>query len=149
MTDKIALNIAAALGAIVEQESAKYDQQFSESAARLVVQKEKLAPLLTALAEVKRQVAGFDKIEIGISQHGHMAWANVDNKRFSISTGLTNAKFTIEENYWSNSAGRDVEIFTDYDSAEEVLRVLLDEIGKFIALQKVIEQRRAAAAGPI
>lgn len=145
MTDKIAVNIAAALNAIVEQESAKYGQQFDESAARLVVQKEKLKPLLTALEEVKRQVAAFPKIEVNVSPHGHMAWVKVGERRYSISTDLANAKFTTEENYWSESGGRNVEFFNSYESAEDVLRLVMESIGKHIALQRVIEQRRAGS----
>lgn len=149
MTDKIAVSIAAALNAIVERESAGYQSQFDESAARLVVQVAKLKPLLTALEEVKQQVTGFDKIEVFVSPHGHMASVKVDNRRFSISTDMKNEKFTVEETYWSHASGENQELFYSYDSAEEVLRAVMDCIGKFIALQRVIEQRRAAAAGPI
>jgi hypothetical protein len=149
MTDKIADNIAAALKAIVERESAGYQSQFDASAARLVVQKQKLDRLLTALDEVKRQVAGFDEIEVHVPVHRHMASVKVDNRRFSISTDMANAKFTVEENYWSHADGRNVELFTSYETDDEVLRLVMESIGKFIALQKVIEERRAAAAGPI
>lgn len=145
MTDKIALNIAAALDAIVQRESAGYHQQFDASAARLVVQKEKLARLLTALTEVQKQVADYDKIEVFVSPHGHMASAKVDNRRFSISTNIANTKFTVEETYYSYSAGDHVETFHDFDTDDEVLRLVMESIGKFIALQRVVEQRRTAS----
>lgn len=51
MTDKIAINIAEALNAIVEQESGRYQQQFDGSAARLVVHRQELARLLDVFAE--------------------------------------------------------------------------------------------------
>lgn len=146
MTDKIAVNIAAALDAIVQRESTGYHQQFDTSAARLVVQKDKLARLLTALSEVQKQVAGYDKVEVFVSPHGHMASVKVDNRRFSMSTNLENTKFTVEENYYSYSAGEHIETFHSFDTDEEVLRLVMESIGKFIALQRVIEERRAAAS---
>jgi hypothetical protein len=57
MTDKIAINIAEALNAIVKLESGNYHQQFDARDAHLLAQKQKLARLMTALAEVERQVA--------------------------------------------------------------------------------------------
>ena len=106
--------------------------------------------LLTALDEVKKQVAGFDKIEVHVPVHRHMASVMVDNRRVSISTDMAHAKFTVVENYWSHADGRrNVESFYSYETDDEVLRLVMETIGKFIALQKVIDQRRAAAAGPI
>lgn len=142
MTDKIALNIAEALNAVVVQETARLEQEFSESEAALVVRKQKLDRLFVALAEVERQVAGIDKVEVYVSPHRHMATVKVDGRRFSLSTDLANEKFTVEENYWSNATGDDVELFYSFDTDEEVLRLVLDAIGKYIALQKAIQERR-------
>jgi len=146
MPDKIAINIAEVLHSIVEQESDRYRVHFDASDARLVVQKQKLARLLTALGEVARQVAAYAKIEIFAAPHGHMATAKVDNRRFSISTNLENTRFEIEENYYSYEAGENQQSFYHYETDEEVLRLVMDAVGKYIALQRVIEQRRAAAA---
>lgn len=148
MTDKIAQNIAAALSAIVERESAGYQSQFDASAARLVAQKQKLDRLLTALDEVNKQVAGFDKIEVHVPVHRHMASVKVDNRRFSIMTTMDNTKFAIEENHLTRD-GENLQSFYDLDTDEQVLRRLLDVIGKHIALERVIKESRAAAAGPI
>ncbi len=139
MTDKIAINIAEALNAFVEQESDRYRVRLNASAARLVVQKHKLARLLTALAEVQRQVADYDNIEIFVAPHGHMAVAKVDNRRFSISTNLENTRFEIEEDYYSYGSGENQQFFYHYENDEEVLRLVMDAVGKYIALQRVIE----------
>lgn len=96
MTDKIAINIAEALNAIVEQESGNYQQQCDAKDAHLLAQKQKLARLMTALAEVERQVTGRADIKISIQPHGHRADVTVCDRRFSITTDQNVTRFEID-----------------------------------------------------
>jgi hypothetical protein len=74
-----------------------------------------------------------------------MATVKVDNRRFSISTNLDSTRFDIEENSYSWAASENLQSFYHYETDEEVLRLVMDAVGKYIALERVVEQRRATS----
>ncbi len=139
-------NIRSALQSIIAGEKQRLDTMFNKSDDDNIKRVEKLKPVIAALEAIKAEITDYPEIEF--KSYGYMANVVLNDKggnhRLSISTTYgsdANEHFTVEENQYF-SFGDFIEKFHQCRGEDEVIRLVMDAIGKHIALKKSLADRK-------
>jgi hypothetical protein len=146
--DEIQQNIRNALSAIIAGEKQTLHSQYNKSDEEHRQRVAKLKPVMATLQAIKDEVKEHPEIEISISPHGHMATVSLKkhDHRFSISTNYgfseaANEYFTVEEYQYFDFSGDSSEKAHRLKTEDEVIRLVLEAIGKHIALKQAVDER--------
>jgi len=147
MTNDLKNHLRAALDAAVSEEKARlhafYDKHDAEHRARVT----KLQPLLLTLTELKNETQGKKGVSISVAEHGHMGSVKLksgsSSRWLTLSTNSSNSHFTVEEKeYWSFGDGGESEKTHKFANADEALALIVAALGKHIASNEVLSERR-------
>ena len=150
--DDIQKNIRNALSAIIVGEKQALDSQYAKSDEEHRERVAKLKPVMATLQVIKDEVKEYPGIEISILPHGHMASVSIKDMkhRFSISTnygfsGKANEYFTVEEHQYFDFSDESIEKTHRFTTSDDAIRLVLDAIGKHIALRQAVAERQRNA----
>jgi hypothetical protein len=140
-------HLRAALSEIIALEKTRLHQLYDNSDEKIKQRVKKMVPIVRALNVLKEEVGEVKGIVIGTAPHGHMATVRLSsltsNDNFSISTNCGNTKYSIERRrYYDFEDGGIYEEEYDFDDASEVLKLVIDAIGKHIASVQVLDERK-------
>jgi hypothetical protein len=146
--ENIRSHLRAALNEVVSAEEAllreKFEEQDAISASREMIMK----PVIQALESFKAEVGAFDWLEISLEAQCAtielMKTSSTSSHSFEISANAENAAFDVAEKYWCDIPDYCSVKDYEFSSAEEVLKFVVEALGKRIALQHVTIERIAA-----
>lgn len=144
--NEIREHLRAALDEIVAQEKSRLHQLYDKVDADITECIEKMRPLIAALNALKTEIGNVKGIKIELAQHGHMALVEVDSpahSRYSISTNTGNTGFVVEEH--TRHEFPEIEIVErrhEFHTSDLVLEFVVNAIGKHVAQQQVITERK-------
>lgn len=146
--ESIRKHLRAALNEVVSAETAllrkKFEKQDAISARRETIMK----PVIQALQSFKTEVGAFDWLEISLEAQRAtidlMKASSTSSHSLEISANAENRAFHIAETYWCDIPDYCFVKDHEFSSAEEVLRFVVEAVGKRIALQRVTMERIAA-----
>ena len=139
--ENIKEHLRAALSEVVTKDKDRTESIFDDSDERSKQQFKKMAPLLEAISLLSEEVGTIGGLRVSVADHGHMATVEAKDStsscRLSISTNYDNEKFEVEESRFysfSSDYSQNTHLF---DTAEEVMELVLDVTGKHIASGEV------------
>lgn len=138
-------HLRAALDEVVFAEKAslreKFDEQDAISASRVKL----MRPVIEALDSFKAEVGVFEWLEISLETQSAtielMKTSSTSSHSLEISTNEGNSAFNVVEKYWCDIPDYCTVKCHEFSSAEEVLKLVVDAVGKRIALQQVTIER--------
>jgi len=148
MTDvSIREHLRAALEETIAQEKKRLHDIYDKSDADIAARIEMMRPLVSSLMALDLEIGKVEGVEIRPAPHGHMATVRLQSstldQTFSISTTSGNQSFEVEERSYYKFGDRDTfEQRHSYPSADQVLALVVDAIGKHIAQQRVLSERQ-------
>mgnify|MGYP005621913559 CR=1 FL=1 len=107
---------------------------------------EMLAPLKTALEGLRLETESFRGLSITTEPSILIKLETASSgTRFEVSTSRYNTCFTV--NYWHSFEDESEQEYNSYQTADEVLEILIESIGKHIGQQQAGEQWRKERFG--
>jgi hypothetical protein len=145
--DSIRKHLRAALNEIISSEKNRLHQLYHDSDADIAQRVKKMAPIIQALNVLQNEIGEIKGLEISTAPYGHMATisleTSVSSDYFSISTNIGNTNYTVERlSCFFIGDDEPVEKEYNYDDASEVLKLVVDAIGKHIASEQVLHERK-------
>jgi hypothetical protein len=146
MSEKnIRKHLRAALEEVISAEKSRLHEVYDEIDAATVGCIKMMTPVIEALISLKAEVGEVEGLEISLAPHGHMATIRMNSfgsRHFlSVSTNVGNSRFEVDE-HRDDSLAPDSFERHEFSSAEDLLKFLLDAIGKHIASNQVLGERR-------
>jgi hypothetical protein len=144
--DNVLKHLRSALNEIIASEKFKLHQLYDDSDADRAQRLKKMAPIIQSLNVLKNDIGEVKGLKIDPAPYGHMAtvWleSSVLDEHFTISTDTGNTKYIVET--WSYFFKDDEpnEREYEYDDASEALKLVIDAIGKHIASEQVLSERK-------
>lgn len=140
-------HLRAAIEETIAHEKQRLHEIYDKSDADIAARIEMMRPLISSLKALELEIGKVEGIEISPAPHGHMATVQLNSstlqQSFSISTTSGNLSFEVEE--------RSSYKFGDYDTfekqhrfqaADQVLAIVIEAVGKYIAQQRVLQERK-------
>jgi DNA primase catalytic subunit len=139
-------HLRAALDEVVAAEKDRLRKLYDESDANIERRVEMMKPVIDALKAMTAEVGGSEGLSISPSAHGHMASVNLNTsasrQSLSISTDMKNAEFEIRENLYYTFSSEGFERVHRFSSEEDVLRFIVEAVGKHVASNEVLDERK-------
>ena len=143
--DEVRKHLCAALDEIVNVEKKRlnnfYDQNDDNHKKRVVM----MRPLIVSLNELKDKIGNVEGLDIDPAEIGHMATVRISgvmNLSYSISTDISNSCFEVDEfRYYTFGDDPAIEKKHRFNNPDEVLHLVVNEIGKHIASNQVLAER--------
>lgn len=138
-------HLRAALDEVVSDEKASPRQKFAEEDAKSAARAEMLRPVIEVLESLKEEIGVHEWLDISLESYR----ATIElSKRSStsshcleISTNEDNSAFEITGKYWCDIPDYCSVKYHEFSSPEEALKLVVDAVGKGIALQQVVTER--------
>ncbi len=140
-------HLRAAIEQTIAEEKQRLHEIYDKSDADIATRIEMMRPLISSLKALELEIGNVEGIDISPAPHGHMATVKLNSstldQSFSISTTSGNSSFKVEELSCYK--------FGDYDSfekqhrfeaADQVLAIVIEAVGKYIAQQRVLQERK-------
>ncbi|GIL05788.1 MAG: hypothetical protein BroJett031_23080 [Betaproteobacteria bacterium] len=144
--DAIRRHLRAALEEVVSAEKARLHQFYDKSDADIAGRIRMMEPIIASLNALKAEAGEVKGLKISPAPHGHMATIDLDasasRTSLSISTNLGNSKFQVEEHRYYLFSSENFDEHHEYSSAEDVLKLVVDAVGKHIASNQVLSERK-------
>jgi hypothetical protein len=144
--DTVRKHIRAALDDVVASEKQRLHEFYDKSDARIAKCIEVMRPVIDALTALQSEVSNVSGLSISTAGHGHMATVELkgsaSSQRLSISTAFGNAAFEIKERAYSSWNAETAELIHNFSTADEVLEFVLLAVGKHVASNEVLNERR-------
>lgn len=144
--ESIRKHLRAALDEVLSAEKARLHKLYDESDADIAVRVKMMGPIIEALNSLKQEVGSVEGLEISPAPHGHMATvrlkSSASQQSLSISTNIGNSQFQIEEHLYYTFSSDSFEKRHEFTSAEDVLTLVVDAVGKHIASNQVLSERK-------
>lgn len=144
--ESIRKHLRAALDEVLSAEKARLHKLYDESDADIAVRVKMMGPIIEALNSLKQEVGSVEGLEISPAPHGHMARvrlkSSASQQSLSISTNIGNSQFQIEEHLYYTFSSDSFEKRHEFTSAEDVLTLVVDAVGKHIASNQVLSERK-------
>lgn len=138
-------HLRAALDEVVSGEKASLRQKFTEEDAIAAGRLKVMRPAIEALISLKTVVGVHEWLDISLeSQRATIELSktsSTSSHSLEISTNEENSAFEITERYWCDIPDYCSVKYHEFSSAEEVLKFVVDEVGKRIALEQVVFER--------
>jgi hypothetical protein len=146
--DTVLKHLRSALNEIISTEKTRLHEFYNETDDRIAKGIEKMVPLIKSLKILKQEIGEVDGLRIHTAPHGHMATVEIEDSVcshfMSISTSLDNTQFEIEEKkYLSLGEFEEHEKEYYFDEPSEVLKFIMEPIGKHIASKQVLDERKS------
>lgn len=141
--DEVRTHLRAALAASVAEETKRLNKLFNDVDTRHAEQVLKMKPLIDALKELKIEIGDVDNVKIEISPYVDSAtvwFESMSHKRYEIGTDCDNTCFTVEESSYDPDF-EPKEVTHSFSNVHQVLELVVDAIGKRIALNKIVSER--------
>jgi hypothetical protein len=133
-------HLRAALDAVVSAEKARIHSVYNKSDNSDMM----MVPVIAALDSLKQEVGNVEGLEVTFAPHGHMATVTLktsfSQRCLSISRNMWTSRFQVEDrrDFLSDS---DSECH-EFSSVEDILKLVVDAVGKHIALIEASGERR-------
>src|SRR5262249_50628027 len=139
-------HLRAALQEVISAEKTLLHRLYDNIDAHTVGCIKMMEPVISALNFLKVEVGEVEGLEISVAPHGHMATIRLKSfpsgRTLSISTTNDNSKFEVDESHHDTLFAEKVYERHEYSTAEDVLRLVLDAVGKHIASNQVLCERK-------
>lgn len=143
--DTIRRHLRAALEEVVSAEKARLHKLYDELDADIASRARTMEPVIAALNALKAEVGEIEGLEISPSPPGRMATIDLNasdsHTSFSISPDIGNSRFLVEIQHVAFSS-EDFDEHHEYSSAEDVLKLVVDAVGKHIASSQILGERK-------
>ena len=145
--DKVLQHLRSALNEIISSEKLRLYQLYDNSDADHAQRIKKMSPIMQALNILNDEIGEVKGLKISTAPHGHMAIVDIEDSvssdYFKISTNVGNSKYEVERLSCFNIGDDEPdEKEYNFDDAAEVLRLVIDAIGKHIASRQVLDERK-------
>lgn len=138
--------LRAALEEVMSAEKARLHQFYDRSDADIAARISMMEPVIAALNALKVEVGEVKGLNISPATHGHMVAIELDasasRTSLSVSTNIGNSKFQVEEHRHYSFSSENFDEHHEYSSAEDVLKLVIDAVGKHIASNQVLDERK-------
>ncbi|MEX2197436.1 MAG: hypothetical protein WD886_01390 [Burkholderiales bacterium] len=139
-------HLRAALDEVVATEKSRLHEFYDQGDARRAASIKMMSPMIEALKALKTEVSEVTGVSISPAPYGHMASVELQSpgsrESLSISTNFGNTCFTVAETtYYEFPHASIVEKTHEFASADEVLKLVVEAVGKHIALGQVLQER--------
>lgn len=147
MTEEtIRKHLRAALEEVVSAEKEHLHDFYGKSDVDIADRIKMMEPIITSLNMLRAEVGGVEGLDISPAPHGNMATvginASASRTSLSISTNIGNTKYQVEERHYYSFSAESSEEHHEYSSAEEVMKLVVEVVGKHIASNQVLSERR-------
>ena len=144
--EMIRKHLRSALNEVLSTEKSRFHKFYDESDADIAARIKMMAPVHEALKALKVEAGDVNGLNISPAPHGHMATVKMKSsgstQRLSISTSIGNSHFTIEEYLDYVFSAESFEKSYKLASAEDVLKLIVEAVGKHIAADQVLRERK-------
>ena len=144
--ETIRKHLRAALEEVVSAEKENLHNFYDKSDADIADRIKIMEPIITSLNLLKAEVGVVEGLDISPAPHGHMVTvglnASASRTSLSISTNIGNTKFQVEERHYYSFSAESSEEHHEYSSAEEVMKLVVELVGKHIASNQVLSERK-------
>lgn len=144
--ESVRKHLRAALEEVLSTEKARLHKLYDESDADIAGRIKMMGPVVEALNSLKGEVGDVEGLEIFPAPHGHMVTIGLDSsasrQSLSISTNIGNAKFQVQEHLYYTFSSDSFDKLHEFSSTEDVLKLVVDAVGKHIASNQVLNERK-------
>jgi len=138
-------HLRAALDEVVSSEKALLREKYAEEDAISAGRVNMMRPVIEALGSLKVEISAHKWLHISLeSQHATIdlnASTSQSSHSLEITTNEGNSAFDITERFWCDIPDYCSVNHHEFSSPEEVLKLVVDAVGKSIALAQVIIER--------
>jgi hypothetical protein len=145
--DNVLRHLRSALNEIISSEKNRLNRIYTDMDASIAQRVEKMVPIINALNALKKEIGEVEGLEISPAPYGHMATINlktsVTSDSFSISTNTTNTMYTVRtlHIFYIEDDEPDEKEY-NFDDPAKLLKLVIDVIGKHIASNEVLAERK-------
>lgn len=143
--ETIRYHLRAALDEVISDEKASLRQKFAEEDADAAARAKMLQPVIEALESLKAEVGVHEWLDISLESHRATIEltrkSSTSSHSLEVSTNEENSAFEITEKYWCDIPDYCSVKHHEFSSPEEALKLVVDAVGKGIAIEQVITER--------